>query len=54
MNGSVREARGTDERITTALEKLSTGEMMEIFGRGSPLFLGETPGRPLMEGRCLA
>lgn len=58
MNGSGRKARDTNERIITAFEKLSTGEMIEIFSGESPLLLGETPeGQPswlLMEGRCLS
>lgn len=58
MNGSGRQARDTNERIITAFEKLSTGEMMETFSRENPVLLGEIPtGQPswlLMEGRCLA
>lgn len=47
MNGSVRKARDTSERIITAFEKLSTGEMIEFFEGESSVLLGETPkGQP--------
>lgn len=58
MNGSVRKARDTNERIITAFEKLSTGEMIEIFEGERSVLLGEIPkgqpSWPLTEGRCLA
>lgn len=38
MNGFVGEARGTNERIIAAFEKLSTGEMIDVWKRepGAP------------------
>lgn len=57
MNEWLRKARDTNERIITAFEKLSMGEMIEILEGESPVLLGETPkGQPswlLTEGRCL-